>query len=191
MPAPEGASVRVVPIAEADIGAVAALVNRAFARYSDLFPGTRTSAADYVDEAGPGARVMLVEEDGRLVASSMVAAAEQFLAAELLGPAGTARVAADPHVEDGHPWLGALYYGLAGVEPGIMNHGLGRLMVSHTETMAREEGFARVALGTVREVGLVDYYSRLGYRVIHEEAHPVGHWEFVVPHHYCEMVKDL
>jgi GNAT superfamily N-acetyltransferase len=90
-----------------------------------------------------------------------------------------------------HPWIGASYFGLAGVEPQAMNRGLGRLLVGHAETMARADGFPRIALSTVREFGLVDYYARFGYEVVSEREHPVGHWDFVVPHHYCEMVKTL
>jgi GNAT superfamily N-acetyltransferase len=186
-------ALRVVPIAEIDAEAVAALVNRAFSRYSDLFAGQRTSPQDYLIEAGESARVILVEADGRLVATSMVAKAERFLDPGLLGPAGIGRAESKGGVnhEADHPWIGAFYFGMAGVEPSLMNGGLGRLMVEHAERMARDEGFTRVALGTMREFGLVDYYMRFGYRVIHEEAHPVGHWDFLVPHHYCEMVKDL
>jgi GNAT superfamily N-acetyltransferase len=123
----------------------------------------------------------------------MVAKAERFLDPGLLGPAGVGRMesSAPLHADPGHPWMGAFYFGMAGVEPAQMNGGLGRVMVEHAEGMARDEGFARVGLGTVREFGLVDYYTRFGYRVIHEEAHPIGHWDFLIPHHYCEMVKDL
>jgi hypothetical protein len=48
-----------------------------------------------------------------------------------------------------------------------------------------------VALGTVREFGLVEYYQRFDYYVVHEAAYEAGHWDFVVDHRYCEMVKDL
>lgn len=184
-------SLRIVPVAEADIELVAALVNRAFARYSDLFKGQRTSPQDYRDEVGDSARVILVEDDGKLVATGMIASAERFAEPDQLGPAGTVRPANPPRLPADHPWSGALYFGLAGVEPLLMNGGHGKRMVAHVEQLARDEGFPRVALGTVREFGLVDYYEKLHYRVFHEEVHPVGHWDFVVPHHYCEMVKAL
>ena len=190
----EAPCVRVEPIAEVDVAAVAALVNRAFGRYADLFTGRRTSPADYLVESGPDARVLLVEDgpERRLVAASMITApAERFLSPDLTGPAGTDRKYTPVEPDPSHPWVGALYYGLAGVEPDVMNRGLGRLMVEHMEAIARNEGFGSVALGTVREFGLVDYYERFNYRVIHEDEHPVGHWDFLVPHHYCEMVKDF
>lgn len=186
------AALRVVSLAEADLEAVAGVVNRAFGTYAHIFRGLRTSPAEYADEAGADARVILVEEDGRLLATSMVTGAERFIEPGLLGPAGMERQpdrGAPP--AESHPWAGALYFGLAGVEPDVMNRGFGRLMVEHAEQMAASGGFGRVALGTVREFGLVEYYQRFQYYVIHEAPYEAGHWEFVVDHRYCEMVKDL
>lgn len=186
------ASLRVVPLAEVDLEAVSGLLNRAFGVYSHLFTGQRTSPADYADEAGEDARVLLVEEGGRLVATSMVTKAERFIEPGLLGPAGMERQPdrAAPAVAS-HPWSGGLYYGLAGVEPELMSRGFGRLMVEHAERLAITEGFERVVLGTVREFGLVEYYQRFKYYVVHEDRYDAGHWDFVVEHRYCEMVKDL
>ena len=184
-------ALRVVPIQEADLDSVAALVNRAFGVYAELFKGQRTSPTDYRDEAGDDARVILVEEDGRLLATGMIARAERFTEPDQLGPAGTQRPAAIPALEPSHPWSGALYFGLAGVEPEIMNRGLGRMLVKHVEQLAKTEGYPAVALGTVREFGLVEYYEKLSYRVFHEAEHPAGHWDFVVSHRYCEMVKPV
>jgi GNAT superfamily N-acetyltransferase len=192
MTAVDGPVLRVVPIAEADVAAVAGLVNRAFATYSHIFPGQRTSPADYVEESGPDARVMLIEDAGRLLATAMIAPAERFISPHVLGPAGMAREAGPvSHPDPAHPWTGALYFGLAGVEPGLMNGGLGRRLVRAAEQIAASEGHGRVALSTVREFGLVEYYERLGYGVFHETEYPPGHWEFLVVHHHCEMVKAL
>lgn len=191
MSLPPGVALRVVAVGEADLHAVAGLVNRAFGVYSGLFKGQRTSPEDYALEVGDDARVMLVEERGRLLATSMLANADRFTSTALVAPAGTPRPAGIAVAEHGHPWAGAFYYGLAGVEPGLMKRGLGKAMIGHAEQMARDEGFSRLALGTVREFGLVEYYERFGYNVVDEEEYPVGHWEFVVPHHYCEMVKCL
>lgn len=188
---PANATLRIVPERDADIDQVAALVNRAFSRYSDIFKGSRTSPQDYRDEVGEDARILLIERDGRLLATGMVALAERFVETDQLGPAGTARPEVIPLLEATHPWNGALYFGLAGVEPELMNGGLGRMLVGHVERLAREEGFPAVALGTVREFGLVDYYEKLDYRVVHEAEFPVGHWDFIVPHRYCEMVKPV
>lgn len=185
------ATLRIVPVREADIEQVAALVNRAFSRYSDIFKGSRTSPQDYRDEVGDDARVLLIEQEGRLLATGMVALAERFVETDQLGPAGTARPEVIPPLGPTHPWNGALYFGLAGVEPELMNSGLGRLLVGHVERIAREEGYPAVALGTVREFGLVEYYQKLDYQVVHEAEFPVGHWDFIVAHRYCEMVKRV
>lgn len=170
---------RLVPVAEADLEAVAGLVNRAFSTYSHIFKGQRTSARDYADEVGEDARVLLLEDSGKLLATAMVANAGRFIEPRSAGTTGS------------HPWTGALYLGLVGVEPSSMNTGLGRRMVRYVEDFARTEGFPSVALSTVREFGLVDYYEKLNYQVVHEVTFPVGHWDFVVPHNYCEMVKHL
>lgn len=186
------AALRVVSLMEADLEAVAGVVNRAFGRYAHIFRGLRTSPSEYADEAGAQARVILVEEDRRLLAASMVTSAERFIEPGLLGPAGMERqLDRDVPPAESHPWAGALYFGLAGVEPDVMNRGFGRLMVEHAERMAAADGIRRVALGTVREFGLVEYYQRFDYHVVHEEAYAAGHWDFVVDHRYCEMVKDL
>jgi GNAT superfamily N-acetyltransferase len=194
MPAAIAPAVRVVTVGDADLHTVAGLVNRAFGIYAHLFTGTRTSPEDYAAEAGPGARVLLIERDGVLAATALVAIADRFLSPELQGPVGTSRrerSSAEAAADEGHPWLGAFYFGLAGVEPALMRSGLGRTLVAHCEAMAHDEGFDRVALSTVREFGLVEYYSRFGYEIVSEVEHPAGHWEFLAPHHYCQMVKRL
>ncbi len=184
-------TIRLLSIHEADLELVAALVNRAFGRYSTMFKGQRTSAEDYRDEAGEDARVIVVEEDGQLVATAMIALAERFTESDQHGPSGTVRPSQAPVVMPEHPWQGAMYFGLAGVEPERMNNGFGRMMVNRVETLAKTEGYPAVALGTVREFGLVDYYEKLSYRVTHEQEFPAGHWDFAVPHHHCEMIKRL
>lgn len=191
MSATAAASLRILPISEVEPAPVADLVNRAFGRYSQFFRGQRTSPRGYRDEAGEEARVIMVERGGRLVATAMIAPAERFADPHRPAAAAPERPGRGSLRPAEHPWSGALYFGLAGVEPEMMNQGLGRLMVQHVEELARAEGFPRIALGTVREFGLVDYYERLAYDVLHEEEYPVGHWDFVVPHHYCEMVKHL
>lgn len=190
MPAP-AVTLRVLPIADVDLDPVAALVNRAFGVYSDMFKGQRTSAQDYRDEAGDEARVILVEDNGVLVATAMLALAERFAESDQLGPAGTERPTEHSGLPEGHPWHGALYVGLVGVEPGLMNRGFGRRIISHIEELARQEGFSRIALGTVTEFGLVDYYEKLAYVVTHRDTYPPGHWDFVIEHEHCEMVKHL
>lgn len=173
------ATLHVLPIHDVDLGPVAALLNRAFGKYSSMVTSERTSPEAYRQEAGEQAHVLLLEQGGLLVATAMVADARDFI------EPGDGDIAPD------HPWAGALYLGLVGVEPRLMNRGTGRRLVSHAEQMAADGGFTGVALGTIREFGLVDYYERLDYRVIHREVHPPGHWDFVIDHEYCELVKHL
>ncbi len=184
-------TLRVLPIDEVDLEPVAALVNRAFATYHEIFKGQRTSPEEYVEEAGPEARIILIEEDGMLVATGMIAPPERFAPAEQRGPAGTERPGITEPLPPGHPWTGALYFGFAGVEPARMNGGFGRMLVRHVEALAAAEGYRAVCLGTLREFGLVEYYAKLNYTICHEEEYPAGHWDVVVPHHYCDMVKQL
>lgn len=183
-----GIGLRLVAAEEVDAEAVAALVNRAYGRYRHLFAGQRTSPSELLEEAGPGARFILAEEDGHLVGSALLARAERFVEPDMLGPSGTSRPAA-VDVPDDHPWRNAVYFGMAAVESGWTGRGIGKQLVALAETLAREEGFRAVALGTVREFGLVEYYERLGFRLLYEVDHPAGHWDFLVPHRYCEMVK--
>lgn len=185
-----GGQLRLVRAEEADAESIAALVNRAYGTYPHLFAGQRTTPAELLAEAGPGARFIVVEDDGRLVASALIAKAERFVEPDMLGPVGTPRPAPG-ELPPGHPWAGALYFGMAAVEPELMNRGHGRAMLAFAEKVAGNERYRAVALGTVREFGLVPYYERLGYRVVHELAHPAGHWDFLVPHVYVEMVKTL
>jgi GNAT superfamily N-acetyltransferase len=182
---------RLVAAEEVDAGAVAALVNQAYSRYRHLFAGQRTTPEELLEEAGPGARFILAEDEaGRLIGSALLARAERFVEPDMLGPSGTPRPAVTEIPAD-HPWRGALYFGMAAVEDSWTNRGIGRRMVAFAEEVARAEGYRAVALGTVREFGLVPYYEKLGYRVIHEAGHPAGHWDFLVPHRYCEMVKPV
>lgn len=190
----EGVTVRLVPIQEVDLEPVANLVNRAFRRYRSIWEGERTSPAEYLDEAGEDARILLVEEGGLMIATSMVASAARFAGHELLGPSGVDRagVTVAATIPPGHPWEGTIYYGFAGVEPELMNNrGLGKLMVQYVERLAAAEGYRGVCLATIREFGLVDYYTKHGYTVCREEEFEPGHWGFLVPHHYCDMVKVL
>lgn len=183
------ADLRLVRIVEADLDGVASLVNRAFARYSHISSLPRTSPVQYAEEAGPDARLILAEAGGRLIASSMIAPAERFIEDGVHCGGGSASSAAHPGESASHPWAGALYFGLAAVEPECMSRGLGRRLVEFAGQVAAEEGYRGIGLGTLREFGLVPYYEKLDYRLVSEEPYPAGHWDFLIPHNYCEMVK--
>lgn len=184
-------ALRVVPITAVDLEQVAALVNRAFDTYTGISAVPRTTPSQYAEEAGCGARVILAEVEGLLVACSIVAPAERFIESGVHCSAGTEASGGHPGEAASHPWAGTLYFGIAAVEPEFMNRGLGRRLVGFAEQVAAEERFRGIGLGTLREFGLVPYYQKLGYSLVREESYPAGHWEFLVPHSYCEMVKTL
>ena len=168
---------RLVPIADANLAEIARLVNAAFSRY-EIMRGDRTSAEGLADECGPDAEFILVERGSTLVGTAMIC------------PAAT-MYAGDPGHWQGMDGSGALYFGLAGVEPREMNSGIGRVLVGEAERLARERGYERVVLGTVREFGLVEYYARLGYITFAERSFEPGHWGIAVQHQYHDMVKAL
>jgi ribosomal protein S18 acetylase RimI-like enzyme len=57
------------------------------------------------------------------------------------------------------------------IEP-YRRHGIGERLVREVEETAQGEGAAVVYLQTYRELGLIEYYERLGYRVDGEQIEP-------------------
>lgn len=184
-------ALRIIPISDVDLDQIAALVNRAFGTYTGISAVPRTTPSQYAEEAGFGARVIVAEADGLLVASAMIAPAERFIESGVNCSAGTEASGGHAGEVASHPWAGTLYFGIAAVEPELMNRGLGRRLVGLAEQVAVDERFRGIGLGTLREFGLVPYYQTLGYSLVSEESYPAGHWDFLVPHNYCEMVKAL
>jgi len=61
------------------------------------------------------------------------------------------------------------------VSPAFQGRGLGRKLMAHAETLAREFGFGTIRLYTnQRFAENIALYRRLGYRIDREEAVPVG-----------------
>jgi GNAT superfamily N-acetyltransferase len=175
--AAQGLDFEVVPAASVDAEAVAALVNAAFRRYP-VMGGDRTTPAGLLEEAGPDGEFILARRDGRLVGSALVRpAAGHALEEEALGGLVDLRT--------------SLYFGLAAVDPMEMNTGIGRALIAFAEDLARDRGYARIVLGTVREFGLVEYYTRLGYVPMAMQAYPAGHWEITVDHHHYHLVNEI
>lgn len=176
---PRDLPLRVVPVAasEFDVGTTVALVNAAFRRYS-ILRSDRTDAAQLLEEAGTDGEFLQVRADGRLVATAMVRPAAWYYA-------GEARLVGRVRLDE------ALYFGLAAVDPLLMNAGLGHRLVDAAEGLAAARGYRAVILGTLREFGLVEYYARLGYIVVAQVDYPEGHWGLSVRHRHCDMVKAL
>ncbi|MCC6421134.1 MAG: hypothetical protein IT429_23100 [Gemmataceae bacterium] len=167
--------IRLVPADEVDRAAAVALINAAFRRYNILHVD-RTSPEQFAAELGDTGELLVFERGTRLVASALIRSARELYPDP----------AANPFSVSVHD---ALYFGLAAVDPLEMNSGFGRRLTAEAERLAAERGFALVALSTVREFGLVDYYARRGYIMTAFEDHPAGHWGIVVPHRVAYMVK--
>lgn len=167
--------IRLVPADDVDEAAVVALINTAFRRYSILHVD-RTSPAEFAAELGATGELLVFERGSRLVACALIRPAKELYPDPAANPFGVS-------VAD------ALYFGLAAVDPIEMNSGFGRRLTAEAERIAAERGFELVALSTVREFGLVDYYARRGYIMTAFEDHPAGHWGIVVPHRVAYMVK--
>jgi ribosomal protein S18 acetylase RimI-like enzyme len=61
------------------------------------------------------------------------------------------------------------------VSPAFQGRGLGRRLMAHAETLAREQGFDTIRLYTnQRFVENIELYRKLGYRIDREEPVPVG-----------------
>lgn len=193
---------RLVDPAEVRAADLVPLINRAYQRYEILL-APRISEEGFAIEWKPAAAFLLASAGDQLVGCAMVAAARDYFEVTL----GEAAVKpaplfgsdfAEAH-EDARPHgplldgdlADAAYFGLAAVEPAAQGLGCGRRLVQEAERWARDRGFRRIVLTTVRELGLCAYYERQGYRVAGEERFPAGHWSFSVPHGYCYMEKAL
>jgi ribosomal protein S18 acetylase RimI-like enzyme len=87
----------------------------------------------------------------------------------IVGPAGLLRYARyqriRPRVNFQRP-AGSLYIGELDVHPDFRNRGIGGVMLSHAEEMARREGFARMSLTTTTINPAQHLYTRHGFRIV-------------------------
>ncbi len=169
--------VRRVPVREADLATIAALVNRAFLVHP-IMRGERTSPDGLRFEAGEHGSFLLSEADASLVACAMIRPCHEELDRPETGI-------------DYRAPLSGLYFGLAAVEPGLMRSGGGRTLLAEAERIARAEGRSHLVLTTLFEFGLPPYYERAGFSVVATEDFPPGHWWFDVPHRMAHMEKAL
>lgn len=155
---------------------LARVINAAFGVYPFMH-GDRTSPAGLAEEQGGTGRFVVGRCGGELAACAMV------------------RPSLDMHIEAGmEDAIGdaaTMYLGLVAVEPRLRKLGLGRRIVAAAEQAAQDLGFARMTLGTLREMGNVEYYEAFGYHVTSEQVFEAGHWGVEMPHHFCVMVKAL
>ena len=157
-----------------DAAAVAGVVNGAFYLHAFMM-ADRTSAEGVMEELGAG-EFILAEDDAGLVGTA------------LLKPSRDAR-SDELDVTVNEPY--AMYIGLVCVAPRVTRTGIGRRLMADAERTAIAHGYSQVTLGTVREMGNVEYYQGLGYRVVGSQSFKAGHWGLAVDHEHCTMVKDL
>lgn len=170
-----GTAFRVVGPVEADFPALARLVNAAFTVYP-FMEGPRTTAEGIAGEMGDSGRFVVAESVAGLAACAML------------------RPSLDVHADDTPGTVreaDTMYLGLVAVDPEIRKRGVGRAIIAEAERIAALGGFLHMSLGTLREMGNVTYYERLGYIVVNEYAFLPGHWGMTIPHQFCVMVKGL
>jgi GNAT superfamily N-acetyltransferase len=163
----------------ADVPSIVALVESAYrgdtsrsgwTTEADLLDGQRTDPAGVreVVEA-PGARILLAEQDGVLLACCQL---------ERRGESG--------------------YFGMFAVRPGRQGGGVGKVVLAEAERIAREEwGVARMEMTVIslREE-LIAFYERRGYRRTGElSPFPYGDERFGLPRRddlaFERLVKEL
>lgn len=73
------------------------------------------------------------------------------------------------------------YFGQMAVEPSRQGRGFGARLVAHVEALARRDGKAEIALDTAEPAHhLIDWYTRLGYRVVGRVQWDVTNYRSVI-----------
>lgn len=147
---------------DADVPAVRILCNEAYRELAEMglnYTATYQDEAVTRDRMQKGTTFVLVDEDGSLLATVNVRAEDWKN-----GPRRTA------------------YVGQFAVTPRLKRQGWGRRIMDFVEDWAREQGFDQVQLDTAQPaLHLVDWYRRLGYRIIDEtrfEGKTYASWIF-------------
>lgn len=155
-------TVRTRTASDADVTALARLINAAFVVEQVVFDGNR------VDDLGVRAYMsggtFLVAEDSGALAGCV-------------------------YVETRND---RSYLGLLSVQPARQGTGLGRRLVVAAEKFARESGSRAMDLRVISARGeqLLPFYRRLGYQVVRTEPFPAS-LPAKVPSHYILMSKPL
>ena len=149
----------------ADCDAIIALVESAYrgdasragwTTEADFLDGRRTGADDVLAQiARAQSRILLAEQDGRLLACAHVAADD-----------------------------GAGYFGMFSVQPGLQNAGIGKAVLAEAERIAREDWSLPAMRMTVIDIrdSLIAWYERRGYRRTGiKKPFPYGDARFGIP----------
>lgn len=158
-----------------DASAIAEVVNAAFYLHA-FMSADRTSPDGVIEEMGSDGLFILAEDDEGLAGTAL-------LKPSIHGDGD--EIAHAVNVDH------AAYLGLVCVPPRVNRTGIGRRLMAEAERLAIELGYSQVTLGTVREMGNVDYYEALGYRVVGSEPFPAGKWGLAIDFEHCTLVKDL
>ena len=169
---------RLITRREADFDQLATVINAAFAIYP-FMDGPRTSPEGVEEELGDSGQFVVADGTHGLAGCAMIRPCNDI-------DWGTEIETANP-VHDAD----AMYLGLVGVDPPLRKHGLGRRLIAEAERIARDRGFASMALGTLAEMGNVVYYEALGYRAVGHRRWEPGHWGLTIPHEFYVMAKPL
>jgi GNAT superfamily N-acetyltransferase len=147
-----------------DAGALAALVNEAYAIEKAFLDGERTSVAEIAAMCEPGARgvFLVLEQAGGLAAAVWLERRDGAQA----------------------------YFGMLSVAPGLQGMGLGKRLVRIAEAMAEATGASEMRLRIINlreELGR--WYRSLGYREV--GTTPFDGRGARRPCHFVDMSKDL
>lgn len=148
-----------------DLGELTKLLNRAYARLSEM--GLRF-VATYQDETVTRERIAggecyVAELNGEIVGTI------------LLRPPGTSTA------EGWYSRPGVAAFGQFGVEPSLQGDGIGSALLNHVESRARELGAVELALDTAKPAThLIELYQRKGFRIVDEIQWDVTNYRSVV-----------
>src|SRR6266436_7929066 len=159
---PSGSTVRIRAASDADVPALARLINVAFVVEQVVFDGNR------VDDLGVRAYM----------------SGGTFLVAEDSGG-----LAGCVYIETRND---RSYLGLLSVQPARQGAGLGRQLVAAAEILAHESGSSAMDLRVISARGeqLLPFYEQLGYKVVRTEPFPAN-LVAKVASHYILMSKPL
>jgi predicted N-acetyltransferase YhbS len=159
---PSGSTVRIRTASDADVAALARLINAAFVVEQVVFEGNR------VDDLGvraymSGGTFLVAEESDGLTGCVYIETRND-----------------------------RSYLGLLSVQPERQGAGLGRQLVTAGESLARESGSRVMDLRVISARGekLLPFYERLGYKVVRTEPFPAN-LVAKVASHYILMSKPL
>lgn len=131
-----------------DVPSLRRLINAAYGELAEMglnYTGTYQDEETTRERISGGRAFVLEDESGGLVVTALVSRKNEI----------TGRDSA--------------YISQLAVSPSLKKCGLGRLLMDHCESVAREDGFSHIQLDTAQPAAhLVEWYRRRGYRIVGE-----------------------